>query len=54
MRRIRFTIASLLIVVLFLATGFAGLRESNDLWDSGLFTLTLQQLETKHALSQQG
>ena len=44
MRRIRFTIASLLVVVLFVAVGFAALRESNDLWDSGLFTLTLAVL----------
>ena len=41
MRRIRFTIASLLVVVLFVAIGFAALRESNDLWESGVFTLTL-------------
>ena len=41
MKRIRFTIASLLVVVLFLAVGFAALRESSDLWDSGLFSLTL-------------
>ena len=41
MRRIRFTIASLLVVVLFIGVGFAALRESNDLWDSGVFTLTL-------------
>jgi hypothetical protein len=41
MRRIRFNIASLLIAVLFLAVGFAALRESNDLWDSGLFSLTV-------------
>jgi hypothetical protein len=41
MRRIRFTIASLLVVVLLIAVGFAALRESNDLWDSGIFTLTL-------------
>ena len=41
MRRIRFTIASLLVVVLFVALGFAALRESNEIWDSGLFTLTL-------------
>ena len=33
MRRIRFTIASLLVVVLFVAVGFAALRESSDLWD---------------------
>ena len=44
MRRIRFTIASLLVVVLFVALGFAALRESNEIWDSGLFTLTLAAL----------
>jgi hypothetical protein len=41
MRRIRFNIANLLVVVLFLAVGFAALRESNDLWDSGVFSLTV-------------
>jgi hypothetical protein len=41
MRRFRFNIASLLVVVLVLGVGFAALRESNDHWDSGLFTLTL-------------
>ena len=41
MRRFRFTIASLLVVVLLVAVGFAALRESNETWDSGLFTLTL-------------
>jgi hypothetical protein len=41
MSRIRFNIASLLIAVLFVAVGFAALRESTDLWDGGLFTLTL-------------
>jgi hypothetical protein len=44
MRRIRFKIASLLVAVLVLGVGFAALRESNDLWDSGLFTLTLGAL----------
>jgi hypothetical protein len=44
MSRIRFNIASLLVVVLVLGVGFAALRESNDLWDSGLFTLTLGML----------
>jgi hypothetical protein len=44
MRRIRFNIASLLVVVLVLAVGFAALRESNDFWDTGLFTLTLTVL----------
>jgi len=41
MRRIRFTIANLLVVVLFVAVGVAALRESSDIWDSGLFSLTL-------------
>ena len=41
MRRIRFSIASLLGVILVLGVGFAASRESNDLWESGLFTLTL-------------
>jgi hypothetical protein len=40
MRRIRFTIASLLVVVLLVAVGFAALRESSELWFSGVFTLT--------------
>jgi hypothetical protein len=41
MRNLRFTIASLLGVVLFFGVGFAALREANDLWESGLFTLTV-------------
>ena len=44
MRRIRFHIASLLIAVSFVAVGFAALRESSELWDNGLFTLTLAVL----------
>jgi hypothetical protein len=48
MRHIRFTIASLLIVVLFVAVGFAALRESNDLWDSGVFTVTLVRWLERH------
>ena len=44
MSRIRFNIASLLVVVLILGVGFAALRESSDLWDSGVFTLTLTVL----------
>ena len=44
MKHIRFSIASLLVVVLFVAVGFAALRESSDLWDSGVFTLTLAAL----------
>jgi hypothetical protein len=41
MRKLRFNIASLLLVVLFAAVGFAGLRESNEIWDSSVFTVTL-------------
>jgi hypothetical protein len=41
MKPIRFNIASILAVILVFGVGFAALRESNDLWDSGLFTLTI-------------
>jgi hypothetical protein len=41
MRRIRFNIANLIVVILVLGVGFAALRESTDLWESGIFTLTL-------------
>ncbi len=44
MKRFRFTIGSLLGVILVLGVGFAALRQSTDLWDSGLFTLTLAAL----------
>ena len=44
MNRIRFTIASQLVVVLLVAVGFAALRETSDLWDSGVFTLALAVL----------
>ena len=41
MKRFRFTIASLLVVVLVLGLSFAALRESSDFWDSGTFSPTL-------------
>jgi hypothetical protein len=41
MRKLRFNIASLLLVVSVVAVGVAALRESSDFWDSVLFTLTL-------------
>ena len=44
MKHIRFSIASLLLVVLFVAVGFAALRESNETWNSRVFTLTLAAL----------
>jgi hypothetical protein len=41
MRRFRFHISSLLSLVLLLGVGFAGLREANDFWDSGVFSLAI-------------
>jgi hypothetical protein len=41
MRRFRFHLGTLVILVLFFGVGLAALRESNDTWDSGMFTLTL-------------
>ena len=41
MRRIRFNIASMLGIILVLGVGFAALRQASDLWDSGVFTVTL-------------
>jgi hypothetical protein len=39
-RRPRFTIASLVVLILFVAVSAAALREANDVWDSGVFGLT--------------
>jgi hypothetical protein len=44
MRRVRFRISSLLITVVLAAIGFAAIRESDDRWDSGLFSLILLSL----------
>jgi hypothetical protein len=41
MRRPRCSIAGLLTTTLVLAVTIAALREATDLWDSGVFTLTL-------------
>ena len=46
MRYIRFNIASLLVTILIIGFGFAALRESNDLWDGRVMTLTLSVLLT--------
>jgi hypothetical protein len=51
MKRIRFSIASLLIVVLILAIALAALRESTDLWDSGLFSASIALLLTSVLLA---
>src|SRR5262245_13920167 len=41
MRRIRFTIGRLLVLVVGLAVALAALREATEIWDSGVFTATL-------------
>jgi FG-GAP-like repeat len=46
MRRFRFSIASLLGVVLFISVSLAALRASTDAWDSGVFGLSLLILLT--------
>ena len=44
MRRFRFHLGTLVILVLLLGVGFAALRESNAIWDSSIFSLTLAVL----------
>ena len=41
MRRFRFHLGTLVILVLLLGVGFAALRESDETWDSIIFSLTL-------------
>jgi|BogFormECP12_OM1_1039635.scaffolds.fasta_scaffold128766_1 cbb3-type cytochrome oxidase subunit 3 len=41
MRRFRFHLGTLVILVLLLGVGFAAVRESNETWDSSIFTITL-------------
>ena len=41
MRRFRFHLGTLVILVLVLGVGFAALRESNEIWDSSIFSITL-------------
>jgi hypothetical protein len=51
MRRIRFHIGTLLAIVFILGIALAALRESNDIWDSGLFTLIAMMLLTSVLLA---
>jgi hypothetical protein len=51
MRRFRFHIGTLIILVLVLGVSFAALRESSEPWESGLFTLTLAVLLTSVLLA---
>jgi hypothetical protein len=51
MQRFRFHIGTLIVLVLVLGVGFAALRESNGIWDSGVFTLVLAILLTSVLLA---
>jgi hypothetical protein len=44
MRRFRFHIASIVILILLVAVCLAALRESNQIWDSSVFSITLGTL----------
>jgi hypothetical protein len=44
MRRFRFHLGTLLLLVLLVGVGVAALRESNETWDSGIFSITLGML----------
>ena len=41
MRHFRFHLGTLVILILLLGVGFAALRESNEIWDSSIFSITL-------------
>jgi len=51
MRRFRFHIGTLVILVLLLGVGFAALRESNETWDSSIYSITLGVLLTSILLA---
>jgi hypothetical protein len=51
MRRFRFRLGTLVILVLFFGVGLAALRESNEIWDSSIFTVTLGVLLTSILLA---
>jgi hypothetical protein len=44
MRRFRFRLRTLVVLIVVLGVGFAALRESNDAWAGGVFTLALTAL----------
>jgi cbb3-type cytochrome oxidase subunit 3 len=44
MRRFRFHLGALVILILLLAVALAALRESNEIWDNGVFSMTLGML----------
>jgi hypothetical protein len=44
MNRLRFTIAGLMAIVLFVAIGFAALRNADELWASATYTLAIAMI----------
>ena len=46
MRWFRFNIAGLIVFIMVCGVGFAALKESSDLWEHGVFSLTLLILVT--------
>ena len=51
MRRFRFHLGTLVILVLVLGVGFAALRESNEIWKSITFSIALGVLLTSILLA---
>ena len=51
MRRFRFHLGTLVIIVLLLGVGFAALRESNETWESTNFSITLGVLSVSILLA---
>jgi hypothetical protein len=41
MRRFRFHLGTLLLIILLVSVGFAALRESNETWQSSLFAVMI-------------
>ena len=51
MSRFRFSIASLLALIVFVAVGLAALQAASDAWDGGVFSLALLTLLTSALLA---
>jgi hypothetical protein len=51
MRRFRFHVGTLVILVLLLGVGFAALRESDATWDTSIFSITLGMLSVSILLT---
>ena len=51
MNRFRCHIGTLLLLIVFLSIGFAALRQSSDLWQIGVFNVTMGILSTSILLA---